>query len=270
MGGVLGRASSNVSVFLSGHSKEFLDHHFRSEMDKEDQLQMLIEAVCQKHPNGSQDWRRAMDRLLFEIQDLQGLAKSYHVDYLEILNDIFLQISKDICVFQPTSSNSLTQNLVGWINYRLGLKYRVLDLHRQGIFSKLTASKNRLNTEEENAEKIIERQRDPRPCDILEFENESERLQRHQMMKNVVIELRHYIEEDKEGKLRKCYPRNHFNCNCQIISQRMFVKEPADKLTTIARDFGIPYQTLVAHWRRKGLPLLQEILVKIGYNPFLY
>jgi len=45
------------------------------------------------------------------------------------------------------------------------------------------------------------------------------------------------------------------------------LKEPPDKLKAIAKEFDIKYQTLVSFWKRKGLPLVQEIATQFGYQP---
>lgn len=59
--------------------------------ERDERLGKLIEAVRQ-HPSGSLSWRKAMNQLLIEIQQLPGLARSAHPDYLEALDDTLLKL----------------------------------------------------------------------------------------------------------------------------------------------------------------------------------
>lgn len=227
-------------------------------MDREEWLRMLITAVCEKHPNGTLEWRIAMNRLLIEIQELQGLAKCFHADYHEVLNDTLIQVSQKICDFRPNRSFSFTKSLVGWINQKLRLKYRVLDLYSNTPLAQ---------TEKTNTETFIEQYPDSRPCNLLELEAEAEEWQRQQTIEIIGKRVRNYIEQDPEGKLSRCYPRNFPDCNCQILSQRLLLKDTPDKLAVVARELRVPYQTIAAHWKRKARPLLEEIAAEIGYSP---
>jgi len=92
-----------------------------------------------------------------------------------------------------------------------------------------------------------------------------------------------YINADPEGKLQNCYPKEKIDkecqgnqpenmrprpdVNCQVIAQRLHLKEPPDKLSKIAEDLGISDQTLYSHWKRSGLPLLRQIARNFGYQP---
>ncbi|HEY9652310.1 MAG TPA: hypothetical protein V6C95_16750, partial [Coleofasciculaceae cyanobacterium] len=76
-----------------------------------------------------------------------------------------------------------------------------------------------------------------------------------------------YIKQDPEQKLRQCHPKASPNCNCQLLSQRISLKSPPDKFSQLARELNINYQTLVQHWKRSCLPLLQTIAINLGYEP---
>ncbi|MDY7016324.1 MAG: hypothetical protein SVX43_22550, partial [Cyanobacteriota bacterium] len=92
----------------------------------EERLKQAIAAVKQ-HPRGSHPWRRAMNQLIVEIQNLPGLVKSSHPDYPEALNDTFLRLSEEIQAFDPQYP-SIAQSLTAWINGKLRLKYAVREL----------------------------------------------------------------------------------------------------------------------------------------------
>jgi hypothetical protein len=83
---------------------------------------------------------------------------------------------------------------------------------------------------------------------------------------NIGKEIWKYIEEDPDNKLKNCHPREYINANCQELAIRLLLKNPPDKLTNISKDLGINHQTLNAHWKRRCLPLLQEIGKNFGYE----
>ncbi|MEK0195446.1 MAG: hypothetical protein EAZ78_23015 [Oscillatoriales cyanobacterium] len=79
-------------------------------------------------------------------------------------------------------------------------------------------------------------------------------------------QLWQYIEDDPEGKLRNSYPSDKPDANSQLLARRL-LKDPPDKLSVIARELNIKYQTLNSHWKRASLPLLKEIVLEFGYQP---
>ena len=232
-------------------------------MDKQDDhLHQIITAVCQ-HPDSSREWRKAMHQLLSYIQRLPGLARCSHPDYPEVLNDTLALVPEKIQEFQPDPS-SLTNSLVNWINYKLRHKYRVLELYQPASSEQLSLD-NLVRTEEGSRETFTDLLPDPRPSNIWELEDLLEQWQQQQKTESIGTKLRHYIEQDPEGKLRSCVSRKHPKCNCHLLSQRLYLKNPPDNLTRFASEFNIPYQTVVTHWKKKGLPLLQEIARELGY-----
>ena len=46
--------------------------------------------------------------------------------------------------------------------------------------------------------------------------------------KRLEQDLKRYIEEDPEGKLRGCHPRGYPHCNCQELVKRRILQEPED------------------------------------------
>jgi hypothetical protein len=87
-------------------------------------------------------------------------------------------------------------------------------------------------------------------------------IQQEQLL--AVEELKRYIEQDPEEKLRNCQPRGRPNCNCQTLSQKILLANSPNEIIKITKELNIPYQTLLAHWKRKCIPLLQEIARDFG------
>ncbi|MCP2730184.1 hypothetical protein [Limnofasciculus baicalensis] len=246
-------------------------------------LRQLIETVCQE-PKNSLRWRKAMNQLLLEIQQLPGLTKSNHPDYDEVLDDTLLKLAEEIQEFEPKHS-SIETSLVGWINIKLRLKYEVRELHSQSI----TSSKNRSHPQGAKEEFNAQARKQPlsldvpigeegsetfgsqlpakSPCNLWEVQSAIAKDQKEQENERIGIKLKQYIEQDPERRLQSCHPRPYPNCNCQILSQRLLLKYPPDKMVDIARDLEVNYNTLNWHWKNRGIPLLQEIAKNLGYQP---
>lgn len=234
-------------------------------MDEQDERLDQIIAAVRQHPEPSLEWRKAMDQLLSYIPRLPGLARCSHLDYPEVLNDTLALVGKKIQEFRPVS-DSLSNSLVVWINYKLRHKYRVLELYQHSPDSPISID-NQACIEAGSRETFAEKLPDPRPSTIWELEDEIERWQQQQKIESIGSKLRRYIEQDPEGKLRRCVSRKYPDCNCHLLSQRLYLRNPPDNLATFASQFNIPYQTVVSHWKKKGLPLLQAIAIEIGYSP---
>lgn len=232
-------------------------------MDEQDEyLRQIIAAVCQ-YPDGSRERRKAMHQMLSYIQRLPGLAKCSHPDYPEVLSATLAMVSTQIQEFQP-GYDSLSKSLVGWINKKLRHKYRILELYRPNPLVTLSLD-HPIGYEEGPGGTFTELISDPHPSTIWEIEAQIEQWQQQEKNVRVGIKIWQYIEQDPEGRLRSCHPRQNPECNCQILSKRILLKNPPDKLPEFAREFNIPYQTLVSHWKSKGLSLLQTIARELGY-----
>jgi hypothetical protein len=224
--------------------------------DLEQQLTALITQIRQ-HPPQSRQWRLAMNRLLLEIQQFPGLRKSSHPDYPEALNLTLKWISNNISEFEP-NSDSVAESLVRWVNSYL--RWRIQDLYSPdknaplsldapiaSDFGEITLLDKLPNSTLSGLDGLIEN-------------SQKESKQR------IGLELELYIEQDPEEKLKNSYPRSSVECNCQLLSQRLVLKEPPDKVADIARDLSIPRTTVNSHWKRKCEPMLQKIAEDLGYK----
>lgn len=227
--------------------------------ERDERLRILVEAVRQQ-PKRSLSWRKAMNQLLIEIQQLPGLAKSSHPDYVEALDDTLMKLSEEIGEFEPMKP-SLEESLVNWINLKLRLRYRVRGLHSQQLPLSLDVP-----ISEAGGETFASQLPDERASTVWEIEAEIRQEQEQQKNVRIGVRLKQYIEQDPEKKLRLCHPRAHPHCNCQVLSQRLLLKHPPDKLVDLARDLNVKYHTLNWHWKNKGLPLLQTIAKNLGYQ----
>lgn len=220
--------------------------------ERDQQLQQLIAAVCQATPQSWQ-WQQAMTLLLTQVLALPGLARSSHPNYPDVLNETLAELGDRLCrEFQPQPGLSLETSLVAWINKKLRLKYRVQDLY------------------EPTRQPPLPLEIDlpaPGPCTLWELEAEIEQQQQQQQAMTVGRQLQQYVEQDPQGRLRQCHPGAYPAANAQVLSQRLLIKSPPDKLAELARELEVPYQALYWHWKNKVLPLLQEIAQNFGYRP---
>jgi hypothetical protein len=226
------------------------------------ELSQLLQQVSE-HPRGSKQWRRAMHHLLIELQNLPGLLKSSHPDYLDALNQTWEKVSRDICSeFQPRSE-SLEKSLVSWINGYL--YWRIKDLYSYNAKTSLSLD---IPIDRDGEQKFL--------IDILEdrgitnpilngldrYIEQSEQ----QEIQCLVIKILDYIEQDPQRLLKNCYCHTDPHCNCQLISQRRFVQEPAQSFKQISQDLNISSRKLMNHWYGRCIPLLQQISENLGYR----
>jgi hypothetical protein len=226
-------------------------------MDELDErLTTLITQVCQ-HPRSSKQSRRAMSRLILEIQQLPGLRKSSHPDYPAALNRTFEWISNNICQFQPYS-NSVVKSLENWVNGYL--KWRIKDLSSPDQKAPLSLDVPITKDIEE-----ITRLDNLPDFTLSGLDGLIEKTQQ-ETTQRIGLKLKLYIEQDPEGKLKNSYPKTCSPCNCQFLSQKLLIKEPPDKFSDLKKELNIPYNTVYSHWERKCQPLLQQIAESLGYQ----
>lgn len=212
---------------------------------QEKRLQELLIAVRQC-ANGSPQWRKAMNRLLIEVPQLPGLIRFSDSEYFDALNQTWEWFSKNIHQFDEQRSPSIEEGLTRWINSYLYWRYK-------DLITRKHEANNQPNTAQYLDNIAI-------PGGIDSYIEQIDIEQQRQVA--CLLEL--YIETDPKGELKSCHPRQYPNCHCQLLSQKLLLKNPPDKLTDIAREININYQTLNYHWKRKSLPLIQRIVKEIA------
>jgi hypothetical protein len=249
---------------------------FDASNQRELRLRHLIETL-QHQPHQSLAWKRAMHTLLQEVPQLPRLARSTHPDYGEILNDTFLQIADRIHEFQP--QDSIGVSLTNWINLQLRLTYRLKDLYdSQSDQANKADPKAQFRAQirkpplsldasigEAGNLSFGDQLSDPRPT-LSDLESLIQHDQQQQV-ERIGQQIYEYIETDPEYLLRQCYPQKYPECHCQLLAKRLLLKQPPDRFQAIVNDYRVNYHTLYSHWKNRGLPLLQSIAQKMGYNP---
>ncbi|MEA5605858.1 helix-turn-helix domain-containing protein [Nostoc sp. UHCC 0252] len=234
----------------------------------DEQLKKLIDEVC-SYPDPSLERQKALNRLLMVVQQLPGIYKSGHQDYLEALNQTWEWVSRKICKFEARSqsdskgvSPSFQQSLVIWINGYL--KWRIKDLYRPD--SNYTISLDRLTRNDEGDETTLlnilpDRQSQTISLNLLDIKiAQIQEVERQSLGKRIW----QYIEQDEEGKLTASHPRKNPECHCHLLAMRLLLEQPPHKIADIARELNISNQTLYSHWKKNCLPLLKEIGMNFG------
>ena len=219
----------------------------------EEKLQELITQIWQS-PNPSPERQKAINRLLILIQQLRELNRSSHQDYPEAFNRTLEWVNKNIQNFQPGSS--WEKSFVTWINGYL--KWRIRDLYTPD--HKYESLDKTIINKEGDATTLG----DKLPGNTLSLlEIKIAELQQAKVKKQGE-EIRQYIQADPEEKLRASHPRKYPECHCQLLANQLLLAEPQNKIADISKELNISNQTLYSHWKRKCLPLLQEIANKFG------
>ena len=230
----------------------------------DEQLRDLIYEVCQ-YEDFSSERQKALNRLLMVIEKLPGLYKSSHQDYPQALNQTWEWVSRKISEFEPRSP-SVQQGLVTWINGYL--KWRIRDLYAKENQYSVISLEQPVSKDDGDQTTLLDQLPDlqfrPTSLSLLDTKiaqiQETERQRQGQTVK-------HYIEQDPKGRLTGCHPRQHPECHCQLLAMRLLLQEPPQKIADVARKCNISNQTLYWHWKRKCIPLLQDIGRQLGYQP---
>ena len=224
--------------------------------DLDGRLSALI-AEVRHNPANSRKWRTAMNKLLWEIQQLPGLKKSSHQDYPEALNRTFRWVSDEIANFELRQS-SVSKSLVNWINGYLG--WRIQDLYSPDKDAPISLDAPiAVDAGETTRLELLP------DFTLSGLEGIIENAQK-ETTQRIGLQLELYIEQDPEGKLKNSCPGSYPTCNCQFLSKRRLLQDPPDTFRDLANELNVKYTTLNSHWKRKCEPLLQEIALTIGYK----
>lgn len=222
----------------------------------DEQLQKLIDEVY-RYKEATPERQKALNKLLIIVQQLPGIYKSCHQDYLEALNKTWEWVCRSIDKFEVIQNKSLQDCLVKWINGYL--KWRIKDLYAPD--SKYTIS---LDQQISNADGstvtlldiLPDTQYNSKTLDLLDIKIAEIQQGDRQNLAGRIIR---FIEQDEKHQLRRCCTRVNSECNCQMLAKRLLLAKPSHKIAHIAREFNVSNQTLYSHWKKKCLPLLKEI-----------
>ncbi|MGG6269039.1 hypothetical protein ACQ4M3_34285 [Leptolyngbya sp. AN03gr2] len=221
----------------------------------DEQLRFLWQETL-KAPQKSRDRARSMSRLLSRLQRLPNLRKASHLDYSSALSRTWEWVSENIEQFQP-SSDSLEADFTRWINGYLN--WRVRDLYS----ARSDDVKSLDQVVRGDGQTLLDRLDETGSMmpSLSGLDKLIEDLQK-QKRQSLGLKVEDYIKADPEQVLRSCFPKSNSDCNCHILSLRVLVNDPPDSFTVLSKELGIPYQSLISHWKRKCLVLLRDFAEK--------
>ncbi|MEZ2321095.1 MAG: hypothetical protein ACBR15_19055 [Microcoleus sp.] len=239
-------------------------------VNTDEQLRKLLQ-LLKDSQQGSTEQERFKNQLCKLIPDLPGSRKYREpdpkIDFDGALNEAYGGFFKTLPIFfreidlDNIADDVLRTRVVKRFNKIIKLK--ILDqyrkLERQPFTFSLDAPTKTKTGEKFDSEGMADDTTEVGIEQLIERE-QAENKQR------IGRQLWQYIEDDPDGKLRNSYPSDKPDANSQLLARRL-LKDPPDKLSVIARELNIKYQTLNSHWKRASLPLLKEIALKFGYQP---
>jgi hypothetical protein len=157
----------------------------------------------------------------------------------------------DIDVDNATPAD-VCQCFVRW--YNLNIKADCIDVrrnHKKIRFFSLDAP-----TSEGNAKTEGEITPDQNQKPSIDYLEQQERF----------LQLKAYLEQDPEQRLRNCCSRKYPICNCWELIKRRVLTSPPHTFKQIKQDLAIPPDNVTRLWYDKCVPLLAEIAGEIGYE----
>jgi hypothetical protein len=222
----------------------------------------LLATVLQSPPH-SLIRSKAFSKLVQYLQHLPGIKKVDHQDYLLALNQTWEWLNREIDKFQCSNNGSLEQDLVRWINGYL--KWRIRDLYFPQTTDPPTLSLNASMTDTDETYLSLLSENGFFGMKLSLLDQDIANIQQ-QETREIVHKIENWIAIDPDQELQKSHLKNHPQCHCQFLSQRLLLQDPPDKLAKIARDLDISYQTLVSHWKRNCLELLRNKAINLENN----
>lgn len=223
----------------------------------DEQLQDLIEQIS-RFETGSPQGQKALNRLLILIQQLPGLYRSSHPDYPEAFNRTLEWVSQNLKSFVKRSP-SVEKSLVIWINGYL--RWRVRDLYAS---DRLYESLDRPLSNDKGDSTTLAEQLTTTTLSLVELKIAALQEGKRQSQGRAIEK---YIREDPKEQLANSHPKKYPQCNCQLLAIELLLEEPPNKISNISRELNISNQTLYSHWKKKCLPILQEIARSFGEKP---
>jgi hypothetical protein len=219
---------------------------------------------------------RAISRLIRELQHLPNIIKSSHQNYSDALSLTWEYVSKNIQFFKQRPF-ALEQSLTTWINGYL--RWRIKDLYADDkkyrdkfitidqpprgnkeyspLVEVITTKAIVVKTRTESGSHT------PPNLDSLD---DYIRILQDEYDHKIAQTLEDYVKTDPDRKLQALHPKASPECNCQLLTQRIFFQEPRDRIRNIAKEFSLNEQSLHSHWKKKCLPCLQGLAQEFGYG----
>jgi uncharacterized membrane protein YheB (UPF0754 family) len=163
-------------------------------------------------------------------------------EFLEKKNIDFSQINCE----SEQEQNRIKKSFISWV--LIILKHDCLDEYRKqkrriknnqpALINESLNKKLKDNQNKDSQQEVI---------DIISTENITlgaiEQFLKNNLKDDIRPAIINYIEEDPENKLKSCYPRNKFDCNCQVLLKRRLI-DGESNINLLAEEFEVSRSTL--------------------------
>ncbi|MCJ8278790.1 MAG: hypothetical protein MJK14_02300, partial [Rivularia sp. ALOHA_DT_140] len=179
-----------------------------------------------------------------------------HPDYPDALNRTWEWVSQNICTTFEQRSPSIQESLLRWINGYL--KWRIRDLTYQKTSQYISLDVPVGNNEARRPLVVHLSETGLNSPKLSGLDGYIENLQK-QKKQRLGLAIETYIQKDPQKRLQNCYPRTNPDCDCYLLSQRRFLREPPDTFEEIAQELKMKREQVTNHWYGRCKPLLQKI-----------
>lgn len=229
-------------------------------MKSHETIESLMARMTEEGQLEANERCRIIEKVLRKIARHPSLYHSRHLEYLEALDKTFEWFLRNIERFEKQPDKSVEESLLIWINSYLAR--RIQDLYtpqRAKKYESLSLDQVVFSDSESQVawiEKISNS--NLKPPILSGLDGYIARLEKTQKAKTLA-QIEDYIRCDPDQLLQNLAPKKHKKCHCQMLSERRLLKDPADKFSSLSREFNINYQTLKSHWEAKCKPHLQKM-----------
>lgn len=219
-------------------------------IDHAEYLYRLIETIQYLHQvqkTDCREWRICQGWLISKVQKLPGLWRSTHHSYEDVLFKTLNEMLERINEFElPTVAEaSLTPGrLTGWINKRLGLRYKVIKLYQPNSKEPEPDSLDRpIGSSEDSKPTLLgDLFADSRPSTLWEKLDEIEKDWYQQAEWFIGRKAINYFKQDPDEILRTFCIRKYPQINVQELIRRYYLTFPPQKDSIIVQDLNIDRQ----------------------------
>lgn len=230
-------------------------------MDREPFLKSLVQQIKSTQPR-TLDRARLLNKLIREIQTFGHFYGNSHPSYSEIWNTSLQVFCNKIDDFE-VKGESVEGSIRSFINAILHNKFR--NLNHKDRKAPRSLDEPLFGTEGELSLLDLTplTQGPERSLSLLD-----QLIAREQASADsrLAILLNEYVRTDPKSQLQQCQLRRNPEIHAQMLTLRLWLKEPPEKMLHISREYGVNNPTVAEHWKRRCIPMLREIVQELKKN----